>query len=447
LDEKNDLSLEQLDKVPEWRAMQEGTGTWQEFSRKRPNKYTEEEIENEAFVQGMSREVDPNMEVTHVINTELRSIDALDRPSKEAAERNFEDFWVQKESIGLPEEYLVSTDLKENMKGKIRGEIQNLSVDEERMLTRIEKDMPEVPVRKTLPDEMRPIPKDERMANREDFVRRSEEKGLWYRGTYSGFDVDYEVNFAFPREIGTHVGTRGQATDVVARKADIKRSGITDDVGDEFLLGEGKMTPKQADEMFEQAGRADVEGSPYALEHPPAITSGYIRVQKPLVMPDLGNWGAGDVLSNKVSLKQLEAALGEQANVTAKQQKIFRTLVKDVDDFYSKQLEPAGVQIVDNKVVPVGLPSEFKRELYEADFNIRLKNFIGDLGFDSIKYKNTGEGRFLEEESFSYILFRPNQFKSRWAQKYDPADPRQNKVTGGKVYNALRRHSALNSNV
>ena len=139
--------------------------------------------------------------------------------------------------------------------------------------------------------------------------------------------------------------------------------------------------------------------------------------------------------------------MGEQANVTAKQQKIFRTLVKDVDDFYSKQLEPAGVQIVDNKVVPVGLPSEFKRELYEADFNIRLKNFIGDLGFDSIKYKNTGEGRFLEEESFSYILFRPNQFKSRWAQKYDPADPRQNKVTGGKVYNALRRHSALNSNV
>ena len=46
------------------------------------------------------------------------------------------------------------------------------------------------------------------------------------------------------------------------------------------------------------------------------------------------------------------------------------------------------------------------------------------------------------EESFSYILFRPNQFKSTWAQKFNPADPRQNKVSGGIVLNALKRRVA-----
>tara|TARA_R110000824_G_scaffold117409_1_gene269349 strand:+ start:7665 stop:15707 length:8043 start_codon:yes stop_codon:yes gene_type:complete len=434
LDEKNDLSLEQLEKIPEWKAAQEGTGTWQEFSRKRPNRYTEEEIENEALVQGRALEFDPNMELTHTVNDALRSIDALDRPSAEAAKRNFEDFWLQKRIARIGG--AASTALKENIGGSLREKIADLSVDEKRMLTRIERDMPAVPVRKTLPDEMVPISKAKRAENQEDFIRNSKEKDLWYRGTSSAFDLDYEVNFAFPREIGTHVGTRGQATDIVAHRADIRSGADFNTRMEWMLLSAGKMRPGVADEMFEQAGRADAKGSPYALEeHPPAITSGYIRVQKPLVIRDLGSWAAEDILSDKTSLGRLEAALSRhaKANMTKDKQKIFRTLVKDVDDFNSKQMEPSGVFRL----------STFKRELYEADFNIRLRKFIESLGFDSIKYKNTGEGRFLGEGSFSYILFRPNQFKSKWAQKFDPADSRQNKVTGGKASKDPRKEAFI----
>ena len=134
-------------------------------------------------------------------------------------------------------------------------------------------------------------------------------------------------------------------------------------------------------------------------------------------------------MANKESLAKLKVAIDEQIPEFRKAEyessrAVFRSLVKDVDDFYSNP------------------PSAFKTELHEADFNIRLRSFLDGLGFDSIKYKNFGEGRFADEKDFSYILFRPNQFKSTWAQEYDIGDPRQNKVSGGIVLNALKRRVA-----
>lgn len=76
-----------------------------------------------------------------------------------------------------------------------------------------------------------------------------------YRSTYSGFDLDQEVNFAWPREIGTHVGTRDQAEDI----------------------------------LNNVNSRNDVA--------PRAITKGFIRVQNPLKLnEDFGDWGAESIL-------------------------------------------------------------------------------------------------------------------------------------------------------
>ena len=430
LDEKRDLSLEELrlefPKHFEGKVLIGG----KEFSDARGYSPHQSNVFERAGETERALDLDPGMR--KVVEEELEAIDALDIP---AWQRKFEDFSLQRTGSDLGIEGIQKdVEMAASARKVFLKELRELYPDERAIIKRIGDDLPKVPERSEAAiakEAAEEISETQRKSNLRDFLRASKEKDKVYRGTYSGFDLDREVNFAFPREIGTHVGTRGQATHIVARKTDIQRSGIDIDPGgsrrgasDEYLFTEGKMTPKQADEMFEQAGKADVEGYPYSTENPAAITEGYIRVQNPLIMPDLGMWAAGDVLSNKTSLKQLENALREQAQISKGEIATFRSLVKDVDDFYSNP------------------PSAFKTELHEADFNIRLKKFLESLGFDSIKYKNTGEGRFADEKDFSYILFRPNQFKSTWAQKYDIGDPRQNKVSGGIVLNALKRRVA-----
>jgi len=429
LDEKHDLSLEELqEQFPkhfEGDILKGGRA----FSAARG--YTPEQSNVFERVGDAELRLPVGPQHHSVVDEELEAIDALDIP---AWQRKFEDFSLQRTGSDLGIEGIQKdVEMAASARKVFLKELRELYPDERAIIKRIGDDMPEVPDRSKsaiAKEATKEISETQRKSNLRDFLRASKEKDKVYRGTYSGFDLDREVNFAFPREIGTHVGTRGQATHIVARKTDIQRSGLTSEGGltgdapDEYLFTEGRMTPKQSDEMFEQAGKADVEGYPYSTENPAAITEGYIRVQNPLIMPDLGMWAAGDVLSNKTSLKQLENALRKQAQISKGEIATFRSLVKDVDDFYSNP------------------PSAFKTELHEADFNIRLKKFLESLGFDSIKYKNTGEGRFADEKDFSYILFRPNQFKSTWAQKYDIGDPRQNKVSGGIVLNALKRRVA-----
>ena len=69
---------------------------------------------------------------------------------------------------------------------------------------------------------------------------------------------------------------------------------------------------------------------------------------------------------------------------------------------------------------------------------------LADQGFDSIRYLNTSDtpADVPTDEAFSYILFKPGQFKTESAIEFDPNDARHNFESGGKVLKALRKGRA-----
>ena len=372
LDEKHDLSLDELKERYPTHFNKEGILVGgEDFSKARG--YTDEEIE--AFARSSA---DP--EIAHIISTELDDIDALDAPSWK---RKLIDFNLQRVLPTLNWREISSSE-KAAIRYDFLREMQTLDKEESDILYRIGSNMPDVPKR-SLDDINREASKIKNPAERKralkDFLKNSKEKKEMYRSTYSGFDLDQEVNFAWPREIGTHVGTRDQAEDI----------------------------------LNNVNSRNDVA--------PRAITKGFIRVQNPLKLnEDFGDWGAESILLDTRNTQTLLDAINDQSEfpITTEQNNIFNDLLRD-----SLRAIP--------KAKRLG-PSVFN-----ADLNIRLRRFLESLGFDSIKYLNKIEG---QKEKSSYILFRPNQFKSTWAEEFDPSSPRQNKRSGGLVLNSLKRRRA-----
>ena len=77
-------------------------------------------------------------------------------------------------------------------------------------------------------------------------------------------------------------------------------------------------------------------------------------------------------------------------------------------------------------------------EVISNSKNIISKNSIYHISLDqeAYKYKNNFEARIKGESPYSYILFKPEQFKSAFASRFDKADPRQNKAKGSLLKKA-----------
>ena len=75
-----------------------------------------------------------------------------------------------------------------------------------------------------------------------------------------------------------------------------------------------------------------------------------------------------------------------------------------------------------------------------------FRKMIEEQGFDSIKYFNapdTPSTSIVEDDdAFSYILFKPEQFKLLNAVEFDDKDPRPNFEQGGKVLKVLNKRKA-----
>ena len=84
------------------------------------------------------------------------------------------------------------------------------------------------------------------------------------------------------------------------------------------------------------------------------------------------------------------------------------------------------------------------KRLKIADINLSFRKMLEEQGFDSIKYLNAADTPSTEEtaDAFSYILFKPEQFKLLNAVEFDDKDPRPNFEQGGKVLKVLNKRKA-----
>ena len=258
-----------------------------------------------------------------------------------------------------------------------------------------------------------------RDANLKEALEESVVKVPVYRATGHGMDTDYEINFAFPRELGPHFGTKAQADDLATREHLNYEMGYAESMGVDpaDLYKEDMQLPGSI----------------------PALTKGYLLLKNPLeISLDTGSFNPlqknpidfFEDMAKQLSKgdKRLEANLLD--SIMQKYEKTVKPTVREYTDFID--------DIGDETKATVKL----QKDIREAHINVLVKDFIKSYGFDSIKYRNKFEGAtgVLDgEEDFSYIAFEPNQFKIITASDFNFEDDRVFKNTGGKVLKALTR--------
>jgi len=180
---------------------------------------------------------------------------------------------------------------------------------------------------------------------------------------------------------------------------------------------------------------------------PSAIQPGYVKVKNPLEIGiEGGAWspetmfyelfnereamsfGNTEFAINKI-LTSMALDLGEEVETLLKDPEL-RGIQKDFFKYY----ERIGAEdFIDIEIYKGdrNFVDSIKDEMEVAALNKRLMNWIEGYGYDSIRYKNAFEPSFPNESDYSYILFRPEQFKSVFARSFDPKDKRASAFLGG----------------
>ena len=270
---------------------------------------------------------------------------------------------------------------------KLKEAIENLKTSDDEDLVEASRNFNKLLLR--MPKSERPVLNFDISGNRsesiKEFVKDSAVKVPVYRTTGDGIETDFEINFAFPREIGPHFGTKSQA----------------DEIFNQYMDNEAR-TPEQK--------------------------KGYINIKNPLVLDvDYGSWDAATVLATPRDLKSLVTAIAKQSGDSpAKIEKEIATSVKPLVKSYYRMANRIDI---DNETY------ELAKHIANSQANLGFKKYLQLKGFDSVMYKNTGEDNWGD---FSYLLFEPTQFKMSTAAQFDPSDPRMFKVSGGKVLASLK---------
>ena len=400
LEEKHDMSQETMRaKYPQFYDEKGVLKGGEEFSKARG--YTPAEIKTFEIASELEAEFNAQDATAH-INDVLNSVGAIDISVPKDTSKALKDFYVQKE---IAEDYKTPI---EKIEQKYQKEIKNLSPEEIEILQKLKQELPPVPER---PVKQRKVDIEGRNKALKTFLSTSKYKKPVYRATHSGFDTDYEISFAMPREIGTHVGARGQASSIAIRAVQSPDS-----------MMQKLTTEKEIAEQF---------ALPQQQEKPLAITAGYINISKPLeILEDFGNWGAYNILNDKKALDVFVDKISKQAfdgeGVSKDSVKARLNGLKKELDVLIKTKQDKG-------------EASFNYQVRDADLNIKFKNLLENFGFDSIKYKNKNEAVLKGEDPYSFILFNPTQFKSTYATRFDVGDPRQNFAEGGLLKKTIRK--------
>ena len=271
----------------------------------------------------------------------------------------------------------------------------------------------------------------------QEFIKDSKKKEPVFRGISDFNEGEYDIAFIVPREIGAHVGTSGQANVILTRDIDPNL------MVDRFTVsarGGEKIDPEEIQDFF-TSNRETLEERPM----PYTVSKGYVQIKNPLVIDkDFGSWNAAQMLSDTDPESFWGSDFGVIIEEAMSQGASNETIKKVLDENLNSLVSKSKLWNRMDDLKIAGQLSELekrKADMLQADINRQMRKIIEDLGFDSIKYKNTVESSMVGEDDYSYILFKPNQFKSFAAEKFDVNDPRFRKNMGGYINEAFARNS------
>ena len=262
----------------------------------------------------------------------------------------------------------------------------------------------------------------QRAQNMEDFTRNSVEKKPQYRTISSYHDLPYDVSFAYPRELGTHVGTLGQATGIA-----VKNINPYSDVGRYLDSRLKPMRPEEASQFFKDEQFKTIKDTierPNKISKPVMMSKGFIDVRKPLTLDfDVKNWSPDSFLIDD-GIEIYDAIVKQGSGLMPKLKEEYMSLISRAEEISSRQSIFLGAD---------EYPIFLKLSLDKTKLNLDFQKFLQKNGFDSVRYKNEVEASMVGEPKYSYILFRPEQFKATTAKSFDKEDPRFTYNEGGEV--------------
>jgi len=269
-----------------------------------------------------------------------------------------------------------------------------------------------------------PVPSS---VSKEEFLQGSVEQKPQYNGRFfSETRYDNPLSARIPRELGMHIGTKGQSETILMRGTHPTAENMIERVAIAKYMDDG-MTESQArvavveegvpDEVMDFIVKELNESVPIGVE--PSLQQGFINVKNPLVLDtDMINWNPAKFLGGSDPSGNLKLAEQAQTFVDAlnKQVKLPDAQFTQIVDDASAQID----SIIRKKDMNSG---KLLNAAYDHNINIVTRNMLEDLGFDSIQYRNLGELTRVSERQAggnSYILFKEDQF----ATDFVPA-PRQ----------------------
>lgn len=422
LNEKHNKTLSELrDELPEYITEDNKLIGGTDFSKKRG--YTDEQIadfnrtgELENELVGMPQDVNANL--SYKLDTIGARTLNTDWVSK------FKD--IYKASAARYDNKIVSSEEMEDL-------IDEFTPEERRLAKKIYSKMPRQALQvdqdgRIIPIDYR-VPEETRQANLEKFLAASQEKNIVYRATASGFFNEFDEAVNMPRETGMHVGTRVQAE----RMALFRRQ-----KGEDIFDEDPYITPKKLSKKLSKPLKKDEDIEPIAM------TRGYIQVKNPLVIKN-AKFG---VYSNAISffddeqlMQYINTAVMVQTGGKLKA-KLFQAKIQNLKEkiLDYEAWEDAATKGTLNED-RMSEKNKLVKKLKIADINISFRKMLEEQGFDSIKYFNAADTPSIveTEDAFSYILFKPEQFKLLNAVEFDDKDPRPNFEQGGKVLKVLNK--------
>lgn len=171
---------------------------------------------------------------------------------------------------------------------------------------------------------------------------------------------------------------------------------------------------------------------------PASIQKGYVNVKNPLKIGNDGVWkietlfNAGDLLEESIwdngGIDMFLDAMAVQLNTTRE------SLSKSIP--FKKLNEKAQMLSRESRDIEVSSIPQFEQSqalsMEIAGLHQEFKKFVESYGFDSIQYVNQVEPSFTTDaDNYSYILFKPEQWKSVSARRFDPNDKRFGAAEGG----------------
>ena len=425
MDEKIELSLSELrEKFPQFLDDKNNVTGGEEFSRARG--YTEEQIAINEDAKLMQEEIDPDKAILDKV---IKVLNPLREQAVKFTSNVPDNFVLPRKAKPLVDYFTREIDLYEELpqteslskKGlqKVARDFVIDAMNDEDTKDIVDLIIRELPKERADLDPTDVLLPDMREQALENYLKGSTETQPIFRAVSSYNNLNYDIGFAMPREIGVHVGTSGQANTVAARA-------LLPEYSTEFTLperGGEQVDPAEFGEFFEEEAQKFLR--PKTEPKPITMLKGYIRVKNPLTLTtDMNNWDATVILTEG-GINDIENAMNRQGvEVTGELKEeleeltVFASYINEKPDPFIKGL----------------YLNTFKRKLMRFELNKRFQTWLMKGGFDSVKYRNEIEPSLVGQEDWSYILFKPQQFKSVNAKRYDPKEARDMLNKGGLVH-------------